>query len=112
MPHGQPRDSRKEQQWRHWFHLWQHSGLTVRAFCDRHGLSQPSFYAWRRRLQAHPAAASTFVPVHVVADEPAPATPQSFELVLPSGRCLRVPPGFEPAALRQLLAVLQEAWPC
>ena len=40
MAHGKPRDPRKEQQWRRWIQLWQHSGLTVRAFCDRHHLTQ------------------------------------------------------------------------
>jgi hypothetical protein len=32
-------------------------------------------------------------------------------LVLASGRCLRIPPGFDPAALRALLVVL-EGPPC
>jgi len=27
------------------------SGLSVRAFCRRDGLSEPSFYAWRRELE-------------------------------------------------------------
>jgi transposase len=111
MTHGKPRDLGKEQQWRHWIHQWQHSGLSVRAFCDRHGLAQPSFYAWRRTLQLRAAAASPFVPVHLLPDEPrAPAA--SLEVILAGGRCLRVSPGFDPATLRQLLAVLEEARPC
>jgi hypothetical protein len=31
----------------------------------------------------------------------------AFELALPGGRCLRVPSGFDPEALRQLLGVLE-----
>lgn len=111
MPHGKPRDLRKEQQWRQWIQQWQHSGLSVRAFCARHGVALPSFYAWRRTLQRRDATTSPFLPVRVVADE-APAAVARVELVLPGGRCLRVPPGFDPATLRQLLAVLQEAPPC
>jgi hypothetical protein len=109
MSHGKPRDTRKEQQWRRWIGQWQHSGLSVRAFCARHHLAEPSFYAWRRALRQRDAA-GTFVAVQVVPDHVPPPSP--FEVVLPRGRTLRVPPGFDAAALRQLLAVLEEAWPC
>src|SRR5262249_37947207 len=51
MAHGKPRDPRKEQHWRRWVQRWKNSGLTVRDFCARHQLVQPSFYAWRRELQ-------------------------------------------------------------
>ena len=68
MAPGKPREPRKEQQWRHWLRLWQQSGLSVRAFCARHGLTQPSFYAWRRTLQQRAAALTPFLPVQVIAD--------------------------------------------
>ena len=111
MTHGKPRDPRKERQWRHWIQRWQHSGLSVRAFCARHGLAPPSFYAWRRTLQQREAATPPFVAVRVLPDE-APAPGPSVEVVLVGGRCLRVLPGFDPATLRQLLAVLEEVPPC
>jgi transposase-like protein len=111
MSHGRPRDPRKEQQWRRWLVQFQHSGLSVRAFCARHGLSPQSFYAWRRQIRQRDAAADPFVAVQLVAaDEPARVA--SFEVVLAGGRTLRVPPGFDATALRQLLAVLQEVQPC
>jgi hypothetical protein len=113
MSQGKPRDPGKEQHWRQLIDQWQCSGLSVRAFCERHSLAVPSFYAWRRRLQqaAPPAQvcsphAVTFLPVHVRPD-PADHRPP-LELVLASGRCLRIPPGFDPNALRALLAVLGE----
>src|SRR5579884_1752684 len=111
MSHGKPRDSRKEQQWRRWIVQWQHGGLSVRAFCARHDLAEPSFYAWRREIRQRDAACGTFLSVQVVPDDnPSAASP--FELVLAGGRTLRVPPGFDAASLRQLLAVLEEASPC
>jgi hypothetical protein len=111
MSLGKPRDSRKEQQWRRWILQWQKSGLSVRAFCTLHELSQPSFYAWRREIHQRDAAAVTFVPVRVVPeDEPDPTN--RFEVVLPSGRTLRVAPGFDAATLRQLLLVLEEVPSC
>jgi transposase len=109
MAHGKPRDRGKEHQWRRWIQQWQHSGLSVQAFCDRHHLPAARFYAWRRTLHQREAAA--FVPVDVV-PEPEPARAPDFELVLAGGRRLRVTPGFDPATLRQLLAVLEEAAPC
>jgi hypothetical protein len=50
MAHGKPRDSQKERQWRQTIREWQRSGLSVRVFCARRGLAQPSLYAWRREL--------------------------------------------------------------
>ena len=44
------------------------SGLSVRAFCARHGLACASFYAWRRGLERRAAELPAFVPVQVVAD--------------------------------------------
>ncbi len=90
--------------------LWKNLDLTVRAFCARQHITQPSFYAWRRQLQQRDAA-TTFVPVQVVTDDqPASSTP--IEIFLAGGRSVRIAPGFDPTTLRQLLAVLQEVPPC
>jgi transposase len=110
MVHGKPRDPRKEQHWRRLIQLWKNSGLSVRAFCARHQITQASFYAWRRELHQRDAA-TTFVPVRVVTDDqPTSSTP--IEILLAGGRSVRITPGFDPATLRQLLVVLQEGPPC
>ena len=112
MPQGNPPDSRKAQHWRQLLELWQRSGLSVRAFCRRHQLAEPTFYAWRRLLSERPSPASaadkplTFVPLEVRHDTPTDTLP--LELVLGNGRYLRIPPGFDPAALRRLLATLED----
>ncbi len=111
MSQGKPRDPRKEQQWRFWIRQWQNSGLSVRAFCARHGLAQPSFYAWRRVIQQRDAELGTFLPVQIVPDvEPPPSS--RLEVVLAGSRVVRVAPGFDAATLRQLLAVLEEGGTC
>jgi transposase-like protein len=112
----------KERYWRRLLRQWQRSGQGVRSFCLAHGLSEPSFYAWRRTLQERDRQAESrtgrsprqaghslpaFVPVTLV-----PSTPL-LEVVLRAGRVVRVPAGFDAASLRQLLVILDaEATPC
>ena len=107
MAHGRARDVEKERQWQRWIGEWHASGLSVRAFCQRCGLTVASFYAWRRVLQRRAAEEpAAFVPVQVVADA-VPAQASALEVVLTDGRTVRVAPGFDAATLRQLLAVLE-----
>jgi transposase-like protein len=115
MPQGQLRDPHKEQHRRRLIERWQRSGLSVCAFCERHRVAVSSFYAWRRALQQRDRPVNSsqapdppvFLPVHVQ-NEPTDQRPP-LELVLASGRCLRVPPGFDAATLRALLTVLEDA---
>jgi hypothetical protein len=107
--------SSKERFWRTMMGRWQGSGLSVRAFCQQHGLSQPSFYGWRRRLAVRDAAAVHFAPVRIVS-EPTPETVAdagiaSLELVLGTGQRLRVGLGFDGPTLQRLLALLEEGRP-
>ena len=111
MAPGRPRDQHKERQWQRWIDQWRASGLSVRAFCARHRLPTPTFYAWRRRLRRRAAEPAPFLPVQVVPDTPPhPASP--LEVVLAGGPVVRVPAGLDPVTLRQLLAVLREGGPC
>jgi hypothetical protein len=101
---GLQRDPRKEAFWRRVVARWQRSGQTGRAFCRDAGLSEPSFYAWRRELARRDAATPRFLPVHVLPDTD-PATP--LEVVTPAGHVIRVHAGFDAATLRELLATLE-----
>jgi hypothetical protein len=42
--------------WRERLRRYERSGLTVTRFCEREGVSAPSFYQWRKRLASRPAA--------------------------------------------------------
>ena len=111
MAHGRARDEQKERRWRRWIDQWRESGLSVRAFCARHGLATASFYNWRRVLRGRAAAEQqAFMPVQIVTDA-VPAQTSALEVILTDGRVVRVAPGFDAATLRQLLAVL-EGRPC
>ena len=126
MAKGQ-RDPIKERRWRGHLAAWRRSGQSVRAYCAAQGLSEPSFYSWRRvlarperRRGAKTAAGngtastagftegSPFVPVRLVED----TTPAAaLEVVLRGGRVLRVAAGFSAQTLREVVAVL-EGLPC
>lgn len=100
-----------ESTWRDRVARWKASGLNVRAFCRAEGLSEPSFYSWRRTIAERDAITTTasstpaFVPLTVV---PA-AAPPALELVLRSGHLLRIPHGCDPEQLRRVLAALEVA---
>ena len=111
---NQQRSSR-ERFWRTMVRRWQGSGLSVRAFCQQHGLSQPSFYSWRRTFAVPDAATVHFAPVRIVPD-PTPETVADagragLELVLGTGQRLRVGVGFDGPTLQRLLALLEEGRP-
>jgi len=114
MSKGKPRDLVKERYWRRLLAERDRSGLSVRAFCELHGLSEASLYAWRRTLVEREAAQVRFVPVHL-ASEPNPTTSDgsggAVELVLGTGRRLRIGPGFDGPTLTRLLALLEEDRP-
>ncbi|WP_425305508.1 IS66 family insertion sequence element accessory protein TnpA [Bremerella cremea] len=50
MAKGPRRDLSKERGWREVISGQAKSGLSVRAFCLQRGVSEASFYAWRREL--------------------------------------------------------------
>jgi hypothetical protein len=104
-------DLQKERQWRRRVAQWRASGLSVREFCARHRLAEPTFYAWRRHLLQRAADTPAVVAVQVVPDA-LPLHPNPLELVLANGRVVRVGQGFDAVTLRQLLIALEGRGPC
>ena len=101
----------REQFWRELIERQQQSGRSIRAFCESEGVSQPSFYSWRKRLQeSNGRPTAQFVPVQI-AVESAPARQGRIEILLSNGKCVRVEPGFDAQVLRDVLAVLEQQ-PC
>lgn len=101
----------KERFWRRQVGRWRNSGLSARAFCAEQGLSEASFYAWRRTLAGREAAAVRFVPLTVRPEVRTPTVADGLagavELVLGAGRRLRIGPGFDGPTLTRLLALLE-----
>jgi hypothetical protein len=109
MPTRRP-DPARERLWRQRLARWNASGLKVREFCELEEVTPTSFAHWRKEIAARDArraeaAQPLFVPVHLA------PTPVHLEVALPAGRVVRVPPGFDPAHLRAVVAAL-EGSPC
>ncbi len=84
------------------------SGLSPAAFAAREGIEAQRLYRWRRQLgaRARPArAAPAFVEIRARSAE-------RVEVVLRSGRVLRVSEGVSPSALERLVAVLERESSC
>lgn len=111
MAKGKQRDPHKEQLWRQRLQRWQRSGLSIRAFCEQEGCSEPCFYAWRKTItqRDHATRAATpvtFVPLSV--PQPLP-TPPLLEVVLNNGRILRLPANLPLDTVRRLATALEDA---
>lgn len=98
------REARREF-WRELIAKQQQSGASVRAVCQQHGVSEYSFYQWRKRL-AHQ------LPVKFALVETGHATrvqAEAVEVILTSGERLRVTSGVDAGTLRLVLSILREA---
>lgn len=111
MANRAPPRYEREQFWRDLIGRQQRSGQSVAAFCRAHGVSQPSFFSWRKRLRLRShAAPSPFVPVQI--DLSSPLTQSAhIEILLPSGACVRVSHGCDRQTLETVLAALEPP-PC
>jgi hypothetical protein len=123
---------RQAAEWAALIDQWRQSGLSLPAFCQRHGLSRGSMQNWvykpelkraveaaRREAQGHvdesprSAAVPAFLPVRVV---PAAVGDEALdrsgvEVVIGPGRRVVIGPGFDAETLRRVVAVL-EGRPC
>ena len=94
------------------------SGLSVREFCATEGVSQPSFYAWRRKLRERknngsrprgvsrpkdaPDQERMFVPLELL------GAAQSLEIIHPLGYRVHIGGEVNPVSLRQVIEVLDQ----
>ena len=107
------------EEWQRRVERWKDSGLTAKEFAAEMGINAGTLQFWQYKLKrdARPAPRRRRKPtpegivaslVEVRGAAPAMAD-QRFEIELRSGRRLRVAAGFDPAALKALLAILETA---
>jgi transposase-like protein len=96
--------STRQKRWAELIRLQGQSKLSVSAFCREHGVSDQSFYNWRKRLSGDEPLRFALVETN------GPVTKDSLpvELILASGDRLRITPGTDAGTLRTVLSVLRE----
>jgi len=79
--------------------------MSVQRFCDAQGLTEQSFYQWRKRLREQQPMRFALVETGTARRQT--ATEPDLELVLASGERLRIGSGVDPVALRRVLEALR-----
>jgi len=105
-----------QQFWKMAVEAWQASGMSVRQFCKQEGLSEPSFYSWRKRLAMADKATTdrsvdcpseSFIQVSLPTE-----SWQGLALLLSSGSLLRIPIGVDRQTLVTVFSALAEVDLC
>jgi transposase-like protein len=124
---GPQRDTQKERFWRDVIRRQQRSGQSVRQYCRDQGVSEPSFYAWRRELRrrhgqrakttsrraaGRPRAGGARRPAFVsvqLAPGTVPIGSAPIECLLPNGVVLRLPLDMEPSTIVAMLTSWEQS---
>src|SRR5208283_6190543 len=85
----------KADEWAERVAAQQRSGMSVKQFCKEQGLTEYSFYAWRKRLREQGPVRFALVERGRVRAEPASAP--GLELILSTGERLRIGVGVDGA---------------
>jgi hypothetical protein len=95
----------KADEWAERIAAQQRSGISVKQFCKERGLTEYSFYAWRKRLQE--SVPVRFALVERSARGQERTAEPVVELVLTTGERLRISRGVDITTLRTVLDVLR-----
>ena len=101
----QTKTNPKADEWAERIAAQQRSGISVKQFCKERGLTEYSFYAWRKRLQE--SGPVRFALVERSARRQECTAEPVLELVLTTGERLRISPGVDITTLRTVLDVLR-----
>jgi transposase len=95
----------KADEWAERIAAQRRSGMSVKQFCREQGLTECTFYAWRKRLQERGPV--RFALVERSARRQNRTTEAVLELVLATGARLRIGSGVDAATLRTVLDALR-----
>lgn len=116
---GPRRNPGREGHWRRMVTGQPASGLSIRAWCAQQGVTEASFYAWRRTLAGRGVNREAPVqepPTQLVALDVAglshPSVGAAPLQVAVADLRIEIRPGFDGETLTQLLSVLRSAGTC
>ena len=95
----------KADEWAERIAAQQRSATSVKQFCKEQGLTEYSFYAWRKRLQE--GGPVRFALVERKARQQERTAEAVLEVVLATGDRLRIGAGVDTATLRAVLDILR-----
>ena len=95
----------KADEWAERIATQQGSGMSVKQFCKERGLTECSFYAWRKRFRENGPVRFALVERNV--RRPERTAEAALELVLTTGERLRIGSGVDITALRTVLGALR-----
>jgi transposase-like protein len=91
--------------WREQVAQQERSGLTVKQYWETHGITEQSFYVWRKRLRKEPTL--RFALVETTPPEPELASDAGLELIFSQGERVRISRGADLAVLRRVVEALR-----
>lgn len=95
------------EEWRQIIDGHQSSGLTVAAYCLDRGITQGSFYTWKRRLRSPAKPNRLPKPAFVEVTPPRAGTAGTIEVCLRGERHLLARRGFDRELLIELIRTLE-----
>lgn len=93
--------------WRSIIDDWAQSGLTQSAYCRQHTIKPHRLSYYKNKYQPTLKPSNQFMPVKL--SSPSLVTETSlvnYQLTLPSGALLTIPPGYDKSSLQSLLNLL------
>jgi hypothetical protein len=96
----------KAEEWAERIAVQRRSGMSVKEFCKEQGLTECSFYAWRKRIR-NASGPVRFALVERSARRQERTAEPVLELVLVTGERLRISTGVDAATLRTVVDVLR-----
>lgn len=97
----------RSEYWRKRIDEQERSGMSVQRFCEEQGLTEQSFYLWRKRLRKQQPMRFALVETGRTRQQHVTEPHLELELVLASGERLRIGADVDPTALRRVLEALR-----
>jgi transposase-like protein len=105
----------RRQFWEMAIETWKNSGLSISKFCEAEGLSEGTFYGWRRRLsndQSQESKQSKLKPAPFIEVSMPKNDHAAIELLLSSGHTLRIRSSADSKTLSNVISALRQAGLC